>query len=923
MFESGGRKGELFELKQELNANTLKERKNALKRVVAAMSLGRDMSSLFPDVVKNTTGDLSMKKLVYLYIINYANANADLSILIVNTFIKDASDANPLIRALAIRTMALIPLDKITEYLCNPLHAALEDNDPYVRKTAAVCVAKLYDTNPSLAIEEGFISRLQNLLSDGNSMTVANAVAALSQIADVSQTPSLLLLNSKTVQRFLIALSECTEWGQVFILDAISCYIPNDGAEADLMIERIIPRLQHANPAVVLAAIRVMVALMPQLNTEAKRSFLVKKMSAPLITLLKAQPEIQYVALRNISLLIRSYPLLLSSDVRVLFVSYTDPLYVKREKLDLLVQIANDSNSAVLFAELVEYAGEVDVIFSQTAVDAISRIALRLPSRTGECVAILSELLNRKIPHLTERIAIAVMDICRAFPKEYIVMVSQLCESVEDVEDSDAKAALVWIIGEHAQELPSALEMLEIISTNIHEESIFVQQQMLTAVAKTLMLCGTAAQNVADCVIRYAIEDSDNVDIRDRAFMYSRLIALGPEAMRDVVLTEKPKVSAAQPQIPDALHNELISCLSSLATVYHRPAIMFEGLKEKAPLGIPEGESAAEEDLLGLDEIGQDSHNESGSSNPLSGSQATSSQQTESSFLDELLGVSATSSVKASSYSGPAIDSVSATSSRTLAETSNKDKKSVKTESMKLLLSKVNGKGLEVHGKLVRTTGGGLAIHVLLQNFGRAPMSGFAIQINKNMFGLKPSMLPSVPESLLSGSSAELEILLDCLGEIDVSKEFSLQIALKYVPGGVVYFAMDVLSELDVLLDRTNGNVPKPVFLSTWSSVPDSMEVRTKVDVCENVINSLNWTSKKLESHGIFTVAKKLNTNPRVMYLSAKLVGASPHVILGELTLPQKGSHVAIMASKTAITDDIGTIASMKFNEICGRLLIE
>ena len=44
----------------------------------------------------------------------------------VNTFVKDASDPNPLIRALAVRTMGCIRVDKITEYLCDPLQRALK-----------------------------------------------------------------------------------------------------------------------------------------------------------------------------------------------------------------------------------------------------------------------------------------------------------------------------------------------------------------------------------------------------------------------------------------------------------------------------------------------------------------------------------------------------------------------------------------------------------------------------------------------------------------------------------------------------------------------------------------------------------------------------------------------------------------------------
>ena len=49
---------------------------------------------------------------------NYAKSQPDLAILSVNAFVKDAQDRNPLIRALAVRTMGCIRVDRIVEYLC-------------------------------------------------------------------------------------------------------------------------------------------------------------------------------------------------------------------------------------------------------------------------------------------------------------------------------------------------------------------------------------------------------------------------------------------------------------------------------------------------------------------------------------------------------------------------------------------------------------------------------------------------------------------------------------------------------------------------------------------------------------------------------------------------------------------------------------
>ena len=67
----------------------------------------------------------------------------------INTFRKDSTEKlNPLIRSLAVRTMGCIGIEAILEYLLGPLAEAMKDTDPYVRKTTAMCVAKVYQINP-------------------------------------------------------------------------------------------------------------------------------------------------------------------------------------------------------------------------------------------------------------------------------------------------------------------------------------------------------------------------------------------------------------------------------------------------------------------------------------------------------------------------------------------------------------------------------------------------------------------------------------------------------------------------------------------------------------------------------------------------------------------------------------------------------
>lgn len=63
------RKGETFELRAGLVSQYAYERKESIQKTIMAMTLGKDVSALFPDVLKNiATGDLDQKKLVYLYL---------------------------------------------------------------------------------------------------------------------------------------------------------------------------------------------------------------------------------------------------------------------------------------------------------------------------------------------------------------------------------------------------------------------------------------------------------------------------------------------------------------------------------------------------------------------------------------------------------------------------------------------------------------------------------------------------------------------------------------------------------------------------------------------------------------------------------------------------------------------------------------
>ncbi|XP_045539013.1 AP-1 complex subunit beta-1 [Papilio machaon] len=878
------KKGEIFELKSELNSDKKEKKKEAVKKVIASMTVGKDVSALFPDVVNcMQTDNLELKKLVYLYLMNYAKSQPDMAIMAVNTFVKDCEDSNPLIRALAVRTMGCIRVDKITEYLCEPLRKCLKDEDPYVRKTAAVCVAKLYDISSSMVEDQGFLDQLKDLLSDSNPMVVANAVAALSEIneASVSGQP-LVEMNAPTINKLLTALNECTEWGQVFILDALSNYSPKDAREAHSICERITPRLAHANAAVVLSAVKVLMKLMEMVSEDTELvSTLSRKLAPPLVTLLSAEPEVQYVALRNINLVVQKRPDILKHEMKVFFVKYNDPIYVKLEKLDIMIRLASQANIAQVLGELKEYATEVDVDFVRKAVRAIGRCAIKVEPSAERCVSTLLELIQTKVNYVVQEAIVVIKDIFRKYPNKYESIISTLCENLDTLDEPEARASMVWIVGEYAERIDNADELLDSFLEGFHDENAQVQLQLLTAVVKLFLKRPADTQELVQHVLSLATQDSDNPDLRDRGFIYWRLLSTDPAAAKEVVLADKPLISEETDLLEPTLLDELICHIASLASVYHKPPTAFvEGRGAGVRKSLPSRGAVSEEalpqqptvipnqesligDLLSMDISGPPAAAPASNIDLLAGN------------LDVLLGggpepPAASTTGLLGDIFGAAVTPASFVPPK------------------QCWLPADKGKGLEIWGTFSRQNGQP-RMEMTITNKAMQAMTGFAIQLNKNSFGVYPGGALSVGV-VAAGGRSEAALPLAAAGPVQRMEPLNnLQVAIKNNVD-VFYFACLIPAHV---LFTEDGQLDKRVFLTTWKEIPAANEVQHTLS---NVVGNADSIAHKMTLNNVFTIAKRNVEGQDMLYQSLKLINNI--WVLLELKL-QPGNPEATLSLKS------------------------
>lgn len=130
------------------------------------------------------------------------------------------NDSNPLVRALALRTMSYIHVREFVEASVPPTKVLLRDSDPYVRKTAAFCVAKLYDHDRQLVESSDLIDRLNAMLRDDNPTVVASSLASLMDIWERSDAIK-LTIDYGNASKMVQILPDCSEYVYKAVYDCM------------------------------------------------------------------------------------------------------------------------------------------------------------------------------------------------------------------------------------------------------------------------------------------------------------------------------------------------------------------------------------------------------------------------------------------------------------------------------------------------------------------------------------------------------------------------------------------------------------------------------------------------------------------------------------------------------------------------------
>jgi AP-1 complex subunit beta-1 len=658
-----------------------------------------------------------------------------------------------------------------------------------------------------------------------------------------------------------------------------------------------------------MSAVKVILTYLPLIDNQDALRLLSRKLAPPLVSLLNSEPEIQYVALRNINLIVQQRPRLLDHEIKVFFCKYNDPIYVKMEKLEIIIKLVSERNVDQVLMELREYAQEVDVDFVRRAVRAIGRCAIKLERAAERCISVLLELIQSGVNYVVQEGIVVIKDIFRRYPNRYESIISTLCENLETLDEPEAKSSMIWIIGEYCDRIDNADDLLDTFLDTFQDETPLVQLQLLTAIVKLYLKREDAdVEDMVTQVLNYATQECDNPDLRDRGYLYWRLLSASPEAARTVVLSERPNIGDDTFQLDDQLLDDLVRQLSTLASVYHKPPSSF--IMRALPVG---GASQGNGDGDDDDEYGSPYIEEEGDEEEKQGNGVG---EVDLLSMDDLgFGDSQEEETKGQD-AGP----------------SSYPQQSV--------LSPSDGAGLELIvqslAPVLNDNGTpSLALSVTTINHnGSVSVPKIAFQFNKSFFGFSPANpVLAFDPPLGGGMSSTQRIVLSPVAKLldqdPASKTSqnvtSLQVAVKnFGNNNVSYFLLPIALPAFLLPSSAFPDaVLDPATLgASWVSIDDSLEVSSMV---QNVRSSeLNFIKSALGNSSLYYIADRPVPNTadqRFIYFSGQSVdmsttGAGAETVLVELRTKENTNAVKVSV-KTSLPKLSETVLAVITAALC------
>jgi len=203
-----------------------------------------------------------------------------------------------------------------------------------------------------------------------------------------------------------------------------------------------------------------------------------------------------------------------------------------------------------------------------------------LENAADSYVAVLSDIIQKHVNFTAQEAIIVIKDIFRKYPNRYESILATMCESLEKLDDPQAKMAMIWILGQYADRIENSDAFLSEFLKTFLDEPVDIQLTLLTATVKLFLKRPSAGSDMVTCVLEWATEEVAHPDCRDRGYMYMRLLSEEVSVAKEVVLGQLPPIKSHLERLDRHILDQMLLNGTTLTTVFHRqPHTVSRGFK--------------------------------------------------------------------------------------------------------------------------------------------------------------------------------------------------------------------------------------------------------------------------------------------------------------------------------------------------------
>uniref|UniRef100_A0A8C0CAF9 AP-3 complex subunit beta n=1 Tax=Balaenoptera musculus TaxID=9771 RepID=A0A8C0CAF9_BALMU len=467
------------------------------------------------------------------------------------------ADPNQLIRASALRVLSSIRVPIIVPIMMLAIKEAASDMSPYVRKTAAHAIPKLYSLDSDQ--KDQLIEVIEKLLADKTTLVAGSVVMAFEEVC-----PERIDLIHKNYRKLCNLLIDVEEWGQVVIISMLTRYARTQflsptqneslleenpekafyGSEEDeakgpgseaaastalparkpyvmdpdhrLLLRNTKPLLQSRSAAVVMAVAQLYFHLAPKAE--------VGVIAKALVRLLRSHSEVQYVVLQNVATMSIKRRGMFEPYLKSFYIRSTDPTQIKILKLEVLTNLANETNIPTVLREFQTYIRSMDKDFVAATIQAIGRCATNIGRVRDTCLNGLVQLLSNRDELVVAESVVVIKKLLQMQPAQHGEIIKHLAKLTDNIQVPMARASILWLIGEYCEHVPRiAPDVLRKMAKSFTAEEDIVKLQVINLAAKLYLTNSKQTKLLTQYVLSLAKYDQ-NYDIRDRARFTRQLI---------------------------------------------------------------------------------------------------------------------------------------------------------------------------------------------------------------------------------------------------------------------------------------------------------------------------------------------------------------------------------------------------------------